>query len=106
STNDGVLDVTDASIQDVRGLSRLNEELLKQRGAGGEPYNRLRASIKKVMVMETVVSKFKQSSNKMLQDSYSTAVLTAETSSDEANVSESIRDTVNLGEILQAAVFV
>jgi len=31
-----VLTLTDASIQDAQGLSRLNEQLLQQRGAVGE----------------------------------------------------------------------
>jgi len=41
SVTNGLLTVTDASIQDVRGLSRLNKELLKQRGAIGEPQDLL-----------------------------------------------------------------
>jgi WD40 repeat protein len=36
------LNVNRATIQDVRGLSSVNKQLLRQRGAVGEPANRLR----------------------------------------------------------------
>ena len=50
-----------AIIQDVRGLSHLNTQLLKQRGAIGEPENLLREASKKLMTMASVVSKLKTS---------------------------------------------
>jgi WD40 repeat protein len=53
----GGLDVKDASIQDVQGLSQLNKRLLKQRGAVGEPVHRLREASKAVATMASVVSK-------------------------------------------------
>jgi len=56
----GTLDVTGASIQDAQGLSRVNKQLLKQRGAIGEPENLFRASRNKLITMATVMSKVKQ----------------------------------------------
>ncbi|KAK3807580.1 MAG: hypothetical protein J3Q66DRAFT_444697 [Benniella sp.] len=56
----GELNVTDTLVQDVPGLSRLNEQLLKQRGAVGEPFVRLRETSKKVISMVSVVSSLKQ----------------------------------------------
>jgi hypothetical protein len=64
----GALVVNDASIQDVRGLSQLNEQLLKQRGAVGEPYVRLRQASKKLINMASVVSTIKKTSGKLGQD--------------------------------------
>jgi WD40 repeat protein len=61
-TSKGVLDVKDATIKDVQGLSQLNKELLKLRGAMGEPANRLREVGKKVTTMASVVSQLKTSS--------------------------------------------
>jgi len=63
SVTNGLLTVTNASIQDVRGLSRLDKELLKQRGAIGEPQNLLHGASKKIAVMASVVSKLKPLSN-------------------------------------------
>jgi len=37
SSTNGSLDITGASIQDVRGLNPVNKQLLMQRGAVGEP---------------------------------------------------------------------
>jgi len=48
-TVNGELVLTDTLIQDVHGLSRLNKQLLKQRGAKGEPSDRLRETSKKAM---------------------------------------------------------
>ena len=69
SVTNGLLAVTDASMQDVRGLSRLNKQLLKQRGAVGEPENLLHGTSKKVAVMASVVSKLKQPSSRAVKDS-------------------------------------
>jgi WD40 repeat protein len=59
----GVLDVMGATIQDVQGLGQLSKQLLKQRGAIGEPINRLREAGKKVAAMASVVSRLKALSN-------------------------------------------
>jgi WD40 repeat protein len=58
-TTRGGLDVKDASLQDVQGLSQLNSQLLKQRGAVGEPIARLGEVGKKLTTMAAVVSKLK-----------------------------------------------
>jgi hypothetical protein len=58
-TTNGELDMKDATIQDVQGLSQLNRKLLKQRGAVGEPADLLREASKKVATMVSVVSKLK-----------------------------------------------
>jgi len=63
SCTNGMLTVTDASIEDVQGLSGLNKELLRQRGAIGEPENLLHGASKKIAVMASVVSKLKPLSN-------------------------------------------
>ena len=55
----GELDVKDANIQGVQGLNQLDKQLLKQRGALGEPVHRLREASKKLMTMASVVSKLK-----------------------------------------------
>jgi WD40 repeat protein len=64
----GSLDVTGASIQDVQNLSQSNQQLLKQRGAVGEPYQLLREAGKKIVSMASVVSKLKATSNEMAKD--------------------------------------
>jgi hypothetical protein len=61
-TTSGELDMKDATIQDVQGLSQLNRKLLKQRGAVGEPADRLREAGKKVTTMVSVVAKLKGAS--------------------------------------------
>jgi len=58
-TSKGDLDLMDATIQDVQGLSQLNRKLLKQRGAVGDPAHRLREASKKATTMVSVVSKLK-----------------------------------------------
>jgi hypothetical protein len=63
-TTRGGLDVKDATLQDVQGLSQLNSQLLKQRGAVGEPADRLREAGKKLITMASVVSKFKAPSDR------------------------------------------
>jgi len=64
----GELDACDATIQDVHGLSQLDSQLLKQRGAVGEPAHRLRDASKKLMTMASVVSKLKPSSDGTKED--------------------------------------
>ncbi|KAF9346182.1 hypothetical protein BGX34_004126, partial [Mortierella sp. NVP85] len=71
-TVNGELTLTDTLIQDVRGLSRLNKQLLKQRGAKGEPLDRLRETSKKAMQMASVLSTFKRPSTKVVLGSAST----------------------------------
>jgi hypothetical protein len=61
-TTKGELDMKDATIEDVQGLSQLNRKLLKQRGAVGEPSDRLREAGKKVATMVSVVSQLRTSS--------------------------------------------
>ncbi|KAG0219605.1 hypothetical protein BGX31_011256 [Mortierella sp. GBA43] len=63
--------VSGASIQGVKGLSRLNMQLLEQRGAIGEPYQSSREAVKKVINMATVVSRLKQNSRAAVSDSMS-----------------------------------
>ncbi|KAG0210271.1 Transducin (beta)-like 3 [Mortierella sp. GBA43] len=48
------------TLTDVRGLSQLNKELMKQRGADGEPINYLQEAAKKVIGIASVLSKLKQ----------------------------------------------
>ncbi|KAK3823242.1 MAG: WD40-repeat-containing domain protein [Benniella sp.] len=67
----GTLAVTGTSIQDARGLTGTNKQLLKQRGAIGEPEHLLRETSKKLTTMTSVVSKLKESSDGMTQDSSS-----------------------------------
>jgi hypothetical protein len=62
SATKGALIMAGASIQDVRGLSSLNKQLLKQRGAIGEPEHLLREKSKRLMTMASVVSNLKHSS--------------------------------------------
>jgi len=68
SATNGTLTMTGASIQDVQGLTQINKQLLKQRGAVGEPEDIFREASKKVMTMASVVSKLKQPSDKAVQD--------------------------------------
>jgi len=44
-------------MQDVRGLTRINKQLLKQRGAFGEPVNQ---TSKKVITLVSVILKLKR----------------------------------------------
>ncbi|KAF9347490.1 hypothetical protein BGX34_003104, partial [Mortierella sp. NVP85] len=60
SATNGALTTKGASIQDVHGLSPLNMQLLKQRGAIGEPVHTFKEAGKKVISMASVVSKLKQ----------------------------------------------
>ncbi|KAK3828964.1 MAG: WD40-repeat-containing domain protein [Benniella sp.] len=72
STMTGALNVNDASIQDVRGLSQLNRQLLAQRGAAGEPVHHLREASKKLVTMASAVSKLQTPSDKTKEDPAST----------------------------------
>jgi len=67
----GTLAVTGAFIQDARGLTGVNKQLLKQRGAIGEPENLLRVTSKRLTTMASVVSQLKESSGGMTQDKWS-----------------------------------
>jgi len=71
SASNGALTMTGASIQGSRGLTTLNKQLLKQRGAIGEPEHLLRETIKKVATMASVVSKLKETSEGTAEDSSS-----------------------------------
>jgi len=67
TTMRGALNVVDATIQNVQGLSQLNKQLLQQRGAVGEPAHLLREASKKLATMASVVSHLK-TSDKMEED--------------------------------------
>jgi len=64
----GSFSVRGALVQDVRGLSQLNKQLLKQRGAVGEPFVPLREAGKKLIGMTSVVSALKNMSCETVQD--------------------------------------
>ncbi|KAK3810142.1 MAG: WD40-repeat-containing domain protein [Benniella sp.] len=68
----GMLTVTDASIEDVRGLSQPNRQLLKQRGAIGEPERLLHEAGKKVATMASVVSTLRRLPGSKVQESFLT----------------------------------
>jgi WD40 repeat protein len=74
----GSLTVTGASIQDVRGLTSLNKQLLKQRGAVGEPEDLFREASKKLITMSSVVSQMRQPSDRMVQGSPSVTKISEE----------------------------
>jgi hypothetical protein len=69
SATSGIVTVTDALVQDVRGLTSFNKQLLRQRGAIGEPERLLREASKKLMSMASVVSKSKRPSDGPVLDS-------------------------------------
>jgi WD40 repeat protein len=69
SATSGSLTVTGASIQDVRGLSSINKQLLKQRGVVGEPEKSFREVGKKAITMATVVSRMKLPSERIVPPS-------------------------------------
>ncbi|KAF9346162.1 hypothetical protein BGX34_004136, partial [Mortierella sp. NVP85] len=77
-TVNGELTLTDTLIQDVRGLNRLNKQLLKQRGAKGEPIDRLRETSKKAMQIASVLSILKRPSTKAVLGSASTGNLASD----------------------------
>ncbi|KAF9347274.1 hypothetical protein BGX34_003278, partial [Mortierella sp. NVP85] len=68
-TTKGSLTVTGALIQDVRGLSPPNKQLLKQRGTEGEPANLFRETNKKLITMASVVSRMRQPSDGVVPNS-------------------------------------
>ena len=69
SATNGSLAVTGALIQDVRGLTSLDKQLLKQRRAVGEPENPFREASKKFIAMTSVVSQMRRASERMVPDS-------------------------------------
>ncbi|KAK3824946.1 MAG: WD40-repeat-containing domain protein [Benniella sp.] len=74
SSMNNALVVTGAIVQDVQGLSELNKQLLKQRGAVGEPSNPLRDASKKVATMASVVSQLVTASDNAVEERSPTAV--------------------------------
>lgn len=62
SASNGALTMTGTSIQGARGLTALNKQLLRQRGAIGEPEHLLRETGKKMIAMVSVVSELKEMS--------------------------------------------
>ena len=64
----GSLMVAGASIQDVRGLTALSKQLLKQRGVVGVPRSLFREASNKLVAMTSVVSQMKQPSDRMVPD--------------------------------------
>jgi WD40 repeat protein len=73
SATTGALVLTEASVQDTRGLSQLNKQLLKQRGAVGDPEHALRSASKKLIAMSTIVSRLKEASKETEPDISSNA---------------------------------
>ncbi|KAK3813320.1 MAG: WD40-repeat-containing domain protein [Benniella sp.] len=71
----GELDVKDANIQDVQGLNQLDKQLLKQRGALGEPVHRLSEASKKLATIASVVSKLKTPSHEVEDPALITGVV-------------------------------
>jgi len=69
--SNGSLTVTGASIQGACGLTTLNKQLLKQRGAIGEPEHLLRETSEKLITMASVVSKLKETSEDIAESSSS-----------------------------------
>jgi len=60
----GVLDLSEAVIQDVQGLSQFNKQLLEQRGAVGKPTLRCREATKTLATITSMVSKLQMPSDK------------------------------------------
>ena len=67
-TTKGELDVMDTDIQGALGLNQLNRQLLKQRGAIGEPIHRLREASFQLVAMSHVTSKLKAITDKAEED--------------------------------------
>ncbi len=72
SSHEGLV-VTDASIQDVQGLSPVNKKLLEQRGAVGEPALRFHQATKQLSGVASAASKFKLLAKRRTLDTLSTA---------------------------------
>ena len=84
----GQLGLEGARIRDAEGLSQLNRQLLKQRGAVGEPTLRLRETGKKIATLGSAASKFKVSLTGEEQNSSASSDLLSE---------ESLRQQIELG---------
>jgi WD40 repeat protein len=69
SATSGSLTVTGASIQNVRGLTSLNKQLLKQHGVVGEPLDMFREASRKLITMASVVSQMRQPEDRQIMDS-------------------------------------
>ncbi|KAK3809355.1 MAG: WD40-repeat-containing domain protein [Benniella sp.] len=69
SASNGGLTITGASVQGARGLTALNKQLLKQRGAIVDPEHLLRETSKKATTMTSAVSKLKEISEGTAEDS-------------------------------------
>jgi len=78
TTTNGSLTVTGASMQDVRGLTSLNKQLLRQRGIEGEPANPFLEASKNMTTMASVVSQMKQTSDGVAPDSLPTTDISGE----------------------------
>jgi len=68
----GSLAVTGASIQNARGLTSLNKQLLKQRGVVGEPGHLFREASNRLIMMASVVSRARESSAREVPDTFLT----------------------------------
>jgi WD40 repeat protein len=66
SASNGKLILIGATVQGVRGLTQLNKQLLKQRGAVGEPEYQLYAASKRLITMSSVISKLRQASSEVV----------------------------------------
>ena len=72
SATNGSLTVTGASIQNARGLTSLNKQLLKQRGVVGEPGHLFREASNRLITMASVVSRARESSERVVLDTFLT----------------------------------
>ncbi|KAK3810111.1 MAG: WD40-repeat-containing domain protein [Benniella sp.] len=82
SVTNGTLAVTGACVRGVSGLTGLNKQLLKQRGAIGEPQHLLREAGKKVLSMASLVSKLKKTTSRGTAVESSTTLLMERTESE------------------------
>ncbi|KAG0245731.1 hypothetical protein BGX31_006405 [Mortierella sp. GBA43] len=67
-TSKGELNMKDANIKGVRGLSPLNKQLLRQREAVGEPIHHLKEASRKLISMGSAVAKLKASPDGVEED--------------------------------------
>ncbi|KAG0202327.1 hypothetical protein BGX31_003621, partial [Mortierella sp. GBA43] len=86
----GKLILTGTQVQGVRGLNQLNKQLLKQRGAVGEPEYALATASKKVLAMASVFSKLK----KVPKDTAPPEILSAVEATAASTATESVVATV------------
>lgn len=91
-TTKNELSVEGTSIQDAGGLSQLNRELLKQRGAVGEPVDVLREASKKVVNMAFALSKFQSGKSNIVEDVSAAANPPSEQLEQEEHGQSSIHD--------------